>query len=117
LILNAASATNGGTWVADRATLTGTTLASQGTTQAGELTVNYGQLNNSGTLLGNPQLNINADQVTQSAGGKLLSGGNLWLQRKGREVGGQLSSLGDLTLNRTKAFTRKTAVAAGRTLT
>lgn len=117
LILNAASATNGGMWVADRATLTGTTLASQGTTQAGELTVNYGQLNNSGTLLGNAQLNINADQVTQSAGGKLLSGGNLWLQSKGLDVVGQLVSLGDLTLQLTNAFTSKTAVAAGRTLT
>ncbi len=117
LILNAASATNGGTWVADRATLTGTTLASQGTTQAGELTVNYGQLNNSGTLLGNAQLNINADQVTQIAGGKLLSGGNLWLQSKGLDVVGQLVSLGDLTLQLTNAFTSKTAVAAGRTLT
>jgi filamentous hemagglutinin len=63
--------------------LTGTTFASQGTTQAGQLTVNYGQLNNSGTLLGNAQLNIDADQVTQSAGGRLLSGGNLWLQSRG----------------------------------
>ncbi|MFB4720786.1 hemagglutinin repeat-containing protein [Enterobacter chuandaensis] len=117
LILNAANATNGGTWVADRATLTGTTLASQGTTQAGELAVNYGQLNNSGTLLGNSQLNINADQVTQSAGGKLLSGGNLWLQSKGLDVVGQLVSLGDLTLQLTNAYTSKTAVAAGRTLT
>lgn len=117
LILNAANATNGGTWVADRATLTGTTFASQGTTQAGQLTVNYGQLNNSGTLLGNTQLNINADQVTQSAGGKLLSGGNLWLQSRGLDLTGQLVSLGDLTLQLTNAFTSRTAVAAGRTLT
>ncbi|WP_407212689.1 contact-dependent inhibition toxin CdiA [Enterobacter roggenkampii] len=117
LILNAANATNGGTWVADRATLTGTTFASQGTTQAGQLTVNYGQLNNSGTLLGNAQLNINADQVTQSAGGKLLSGGNLWLQSRGLDLTGQLVSLGDLTLQLTNAFTSRTAVAAGRTLT
>lgn len=117
LILNAANAVNGGTWVADRATLTGTALASQGTTQAGQLTVNYGQLNNSGTLLGNAQLNINADQVTQSAGGKLLSGGNLWLQSRGLDLTGQLVSLGDLTLQLTNAFTSRTAVAAGRTLT
>ena len=117
LILNAANATNGGTWVADRATLTGTTFASQGTTQAGQLTVNYGQLNNSGTLLGNAQLNINADQVTQSAGGRLLSGGNLWLQSRGLDLTGQLVSLGDLTLQLANAFTSRTAVAAGRTLT
>ncbi|BFU32068.1 hemagglutinin repeat-containing protein [Enterobacter asburiae] len=117
LILNAANATNGGTWVADRATLTGTTFTSQGTTQAGQLTVNYGQLNNSGTLLGNAQLNIGADQVTQSAGGRLLSGGNLWLQSRGLDLTGQLVSLGDLTLQLTNAFTSRTAVAAGRTLT
>ncbi|BCT16883.1 hemagglutinin-like protein [Enterobacter asburiae] len=117
LILNAANATNGGTWVADRATLTGSTFASQGTTQAGQLTVNYGQLNNSGTLLGNAQLNIGADQVTQSAGGRLLSGGNLWLQSRGLDLTGQLVSLGDLTLQLTNAFTSRTAVAAGRTLT
>lgn len=117
LILNAANATNGGTWVADRATLTGTNFASQGTTQAGQLTVNYGQLNNSGTLLGNTQLNIGADQVTQSAGGRLLSGGNLWLQSRGLDLTGQLVSLGDLTLQLTNAFTSRTAVAAGRTLT
>ena len=117
LILNAANATNGGTWVADRATLTGTNFASQGTTQAGQLTVNYSQLNNSGTLLGNTQLNIGADQVTQSAGGKLLSGGNLWLQSRGLDLTGQLVSLGDLTLQLTNAFTTRTAVAAGRTLT
>lgn len=117
LILNAANATNGGTWVADHATLTGTTFASQGTTQAGQLTVNYSQLNNSGTLLGNTQLNIGADQVTQSAGGKLLSGGNLWLQSRGLDLTGQLVSLGDLTLQLTNAFTSRTAVAAGRTLT
>lgn len=117
LILNAANATNGGTWVADRATLTGTNFASQGTTQAGQLTVNYGQLNNSGTLLGNTQLNIGADQVTQSAGGRLLSGGNLWLQSRGLDLTGQLVSLGDLTLQLTNAFTTRTAVAAGRTLT
>ncbi|WP_258051366.1 hemagglutinin repeat-containing protein [Enterobacter asburiae] len=117
LILNAANATNGGTWVADRATLTGTTFTSQGTTQAGQLTVNYGQLTNSGTLLGNAKLNIDADQVTQSAGGRLLSGGNLWLQSRGLDLTGQLVSLGDLTLQLTNAFTSRTAVAAGRTLT
>lgn len=117
LILNAANATNGGTWVADLATLTGTNFASQGTTQAGQLTVNYSQLNNSGTLLGNTQLNIGADQVTQSAGGKLLSGGNLWLQSRGLDLTGQLVSLGDLALQLTNAFTTRTAVAAGRTLT
>ncbi|MGX2012881.1 Contact-dependent inhibition of growth factor CdiA, partial [Enterobacter asburiae] len=57
------------------------------------------------------------DQVTQSAGGRLLSGGNLWLQSRGLDLTGQLVSLGDLTLQLTNAFTGRTAVAAGRTLT
>uniref|UniRef100_UPI00390821B3 hemagglutinin repeat-containing protein n=1 Tax=Lelliottia wanjuensis TaxID=3050585 RepID=UPI00390821B3 len=116
LILNAATATNGGTWLADQATLTGNTLVNQGTTQAGTLAVNYGQLTNSGTLLGNSQLTIDADQVTQSAAGKLLSGGDLWLESKGLDAVGQLVSLGNLTLKLTNAFTGKTAIAAGKTL-
>jgi filamentous hemagglutinin len=117
LILNAATATNGnGTWIADRATLTGTTFTNQGSTQAGTLAVNYNQLSNSGTLLGNTQLNIDADRVTQSANGKLLSGGDLWLESKGLDVVGQLVSLGNLTLKLTSAFTSTTAIAAGKTL-
>lgn len=117
LILNAANAANGGgTWIADRATLTGTTFTNQGTTQAGTLAVNYGQLTNGGTLLGNSQLNIDADSVTQSASGKLFSGGDLWLESKGLDLVGQLVSLGNLTLKLTNAFTSKTAIAAGKTL-
>ena len=117
LILNAATATNGnGTWIADRATLTGTTFTNQGTTQAGTLAVNYSQLNNGGTLFGNAQLNIDADGVTQSAGGKLFSGGDLWLESKGLTLAGQLVSLGNLTLKLTNAFTSTTAIAAGKTL-
>ena len=117
LILNAANAANGGgTWIADRATLTGTTFTNQGTTQAGTLAVNYGQLTNGGTLLGNSQLNIDADSVTQSASGKLFSGGDLWLESKGLDLVGQLVSLGNLTLKLTNSFTSKTAIAAGKTL-
>ncbi|MEA9395894.1 hemagglutinin repeat-containing protein [Lelliottia amnigena] len=116
LILNAATATNSGTWVADRATLTGNTLTHQGATQAGTLAVNYTQLTNSGTLLGNTQLTIDADQVNQNAAGKLFSGGDLWLDSKGLDVVGQVVSLGNLTLKLTNAFTSKTALAAGKTL-
>lgn len=116
LILNAATATNSGTWVADQATLTGNTLTHQGTTQAGTLAVNYNQLTNSGTLLGNTQLTIDADQVNQNAAGKLFSGGDLWLDSKGLDVVGQVVSLGNLTLKLTNAFTSKTALAAGKTL-
>jgi len=116
LILNAATTTNSGTWVADQATLTGNTFTNQGTTQAGTLAVNYSQLTNNGTLLGNTQLTVGANQVNQSAAGKLFSGGDLWLESKGLDVVGQVVALGNLTLKLTNAFTSKTALAAGKTL-
>lgn len=116
LILNAATATNSGTWVAEQATLTGNSFTNQGTTQAGTLAVNYSQLINNGTLLGNTQLTVGANQVNQSAAGKLFSGGDLWLESKGLDVVGQVVALGNMTLKLTNAFTSKTALAAGKTL-
>ncbi|ELQ6263763.1 hemagglutinin repeat-containing protein [Cronobacter malonaticus] len=117
LILNAANATNNGTWLADQGTLTGTTFTNQGTTQGGALTVNYSTLNNNGTLLGNNQLTVNASQVNQQAAGKLFSGGDLWIGSAGLDAAGQLVALGNLTLKLTNAFTNKNALAAGKTLT
>ncbi len=117
LILNAANATNSGTWLADQGTLTGTTLTNQGTTQGGALTVNYGTLNNNGTLLGNNRLTVNASQVNQQAAGKLFSGGDLWIGSAGLNAAGQLVALGNLTLKLTSAFTNTHALAAGKTLT
>ncbi|EOV0678028.1 hemagglutinin repeat-containing protein [Cronobacter dublinensis] len=117
LILNAANATNSGTWLVDQGTLTGTTLTNQGTTQGGALTVNYGTLNNNGTLLGNNQLTVNANQVNQQAAGKLFSGGDLLIGSSGLNAAGQLVALGNLTLNLTNAFTNTNALAAGKTLT
>ncbi|ELY4855626.1 hemagglutinin repeat-containing protein [Cronobacter turicensis] len=117
LILNAANATNSGTWLADQGTLTGSTFTNQGTTQGGALTVNYGTLNNNGTLLGNNQLTVNASQVNQQAAGKLFSGGDLSIGSAGLDAAGQLVALGNLTLKLTHAFTNNNALAAGKTLT
>ncbi len=117
LILNAANATNSGTWLADQGTLTGNTFTNQGTTQGGALTVNYGTLNNNGTLLGNNQLTVNANQVNQQAAGKLFSGGDLWIGSAGLNAAGQLVALSNLTLKLTSAFTNTHALAAGKTLT
>ncbi|MDI7419682.1 hemagglutinin repeat-containing protein [Cronobacter turicensis] len=117
LILNAANATNSGTWLADQGTLTGTTFTNQGTTQGGALTVNYSTLNNNGTLLGNNQLTVNASQVNQQAAGKLFSGGDVWIGSAGLDAAGQLVALGNLTLKLTNAFTNNNALAAGKTLT
>ncbi|NCI01940.1 filamentous hemagglutinin N-terminal domain-containing protein [Cronobacter malonaticus] len=116
LILNAANATNNGTWLADQGTLTGTTFTNQGTTQGGALTVNYSTLNNNGTLLGNNELTVNASQVNQQAAGKLFSGGDLSIGSAGLDAAGQLVALGNLTLKLNNAFTNKNALA-GKTLT
>ncbi|RKR54241.1 filamentous hemagglutinin [Yokenella regensburgei] len=116
LVLNAATATNSGNWLADSATLTGNTFTNQGITQAGQLSVNYAQLSNNGTLLGKTQLAVNADQVNQNAAGKLFSGGNLSLQSKGLNALGQVVALGDLTLKLANAFSANSTLAAGKTL-
>jgi filamentous hemagglutinin len=116
LVLNATTATNSGNWLADSATLTGNTFTNQGITQAGQLSVNYAQLSNNGTLLGKTQLAVNADQVNQNAAGKLFSGGNLSLQSKGLNALGQVVALGDLTLKLANAFSANSTLAAGKTL-
>ncbi|WP_233605557.1 hemagglutinin repeat-containing protein [Citrobacter sp. FDAARGOS_156] len=117
LILNAATATNGGNWLADSATLTGNNFTNQGTTQAGQLAVKYTQLTNNGTLLGNSQLSVNASQVNQNAAGKLFSGGDLSVESHGLDALGQVVALGNLTLKLVNGFTAQSAFAAGKTLT
>ncbi|HEF0122193.1 TPA: hemagglutinin repeat-containing protein [Citrobacter youngae] len=117
LILNAATATNGGNWLADSATLTGNNFTNQGTTQAGQLAVKYTQLTNNGTLLGNSQLSVNASQVNQNSAGKLFSGGDLSVESHGLDALGQVVALGNLTLKLVNGFTAQSAFAAGKTLT
>ncbi|EHJ0335960.1 filamentous hemagglutinin N-terminal domain-containing protein [Salmonella enterica] len=117
LILNAATATNGGNWLADSATLAGTRFTNLGTAQADQLAVKYAQLMNNGTLLGNSQLSVNASQVNQNAAGKLFSGGDLSVESHGLGALGQVVALGNLTLKLVDGFTAQSAFAAGKTLT
>ncbi|EOG8149743.1 hemagglutinin repeat-containing protein [Citrobacter werkmanii] len=117
LILNAATATNDGNWLADSATLAGTRFTNQGTAQAGQLAVKYAQLTNNGTLLGNSQLSVNASEVNQNAAGKLFSGGDLFVESRGLGALGQVVALGNLTLKLVNGFTAQSAFAAGKTLT
>ncbi|WP_167817551.1 hemagglutinin repeat-containing protein [Citrobacter tructae] len=117
LILNAATATNDGNWLADSATLAGTRFTNQGTAQAGQLSVKYVQLTNNGTLLGNSQLSVNASEVNQNAAGKLFSGGDLSVESRGLGALGQVVALGNLTLRLVNDFTAQSAFAAGKTLT
>ncbi|ENM0556588.1 hemagglutinin repeat-containing protein [Salmonella enterica] len=117
LILNAATATNDGNWLADSATLAGTRFTNQGTVQAGLLSVKYAQLTNNGTLLGTSQLSVNTSQVNQNAAGKLFSGGDLSVESRGLGALGQVVALGNLTLKLVNSFTAQSAFAAGKTLT
>ncbi len=84
--------------------------------QGGNLTVNYQQLTNGGTVLGSTGLNVTADRVNHQAAGKLFSGGNLLLTGTGLDQAGQIVALGNLTLKLTNAFTAKNVLAAGNTL-
>ncbi|MEQ4532053.1 MAG: hemagglutinin repeat-containing protein, partial [Mixta sp.] len=88
----------------------------QGSAQGNNLTVNYQQLTNSGTLLGNNQLNVTAAQINQQAAGKLFSGGNLVLSSNGFDQLGQVVALGDATLKLINSFTNKGTLAAGNRL-
>lgn len=117
LILNAATATNSGNWLADSATLAGTSFTNLGTAQAGQLAVKYTQLTNNGTLLGTSQLSVNASQINQNAAGKLFSGGDLSVESHGLGALGQVVALGNLTLKLVNDFTVQSAFAAGKTLT
>ncbi|OAT75887.1 hypothetical protein A9B99_13840, partial [Mangrovibacter phragmitis] len=116
LTLNADRATGSGTWLADQATLRGSSLTSLGTIQAGTLGVNYGQITNSGTLTGTSQLTVSAGQVNQQDSGRLLSGGDLLLTSAGFDQAGQVIALGNLTLQLANAFTGHHTLAAGKTL-
>ncbi|VVT48647.1 Putative large exoprotein involved in heme utilization or adhesion of ShlA/HecA/FhaA family [Kosakonia radicincitans] len=117
LILNATNNNGSGTLLAGQMTLIGDTFTNQGTTQADNLTLNYRQLTNNGTLLGTNQLALNAAQVNQSASGRLFSGGDLFVGATGLDALGQVVALGNLTLQLANAFTGKTTLAAGKTLT
>jgi len=117
LILNATNNNGSGTLLAGQMTLIGDTFTNQGTTQADNLTLNYRQLTNNGTLLGTNQLTLNAAQVNQSASGRLFSGGDLFVGATGLDALGQVVALGNLTLQLANAFTGKTTLAAGKTLT
>ncbi|QEM92213.1 filamentous hemagglutinin N-terminal domain-containing protein [Kosakonia radicincitans] len=117
LILNATNNNGSGMLLAGQMTLTGDTFTNQGTTQADNLTLNYRQFTNNGTLLGTNQLALNAAQVNQSASGRLFSGGDLFVGATGLDALGQVVALGNLTLQLANAFTGKTTLAAGKTLT
>lgn len=70
--------------------LNATTLRNSGKIMADHLEVQGTSLNNDGLLQGNTALTAQADNITQSAGGKTLSGGTLML------TAGQLNTQGTL---------------------
>lgn len=82
---------NSGTLVSQgNSDLNATTLRNSGKIMADRLGLQGSSLNNNGLLQGNTALTAQADNVTQSAGGKMLSGGTLTLNA------GQLNTQGTL---------------------
>jgi len=82
---------NSGTLVSqDNSDLNATTLRNSGKIMANRLGLQGTSLNNNGLLQGNTALTAQADNITQSAGGKTLSGGTLTL------TAGQLNTQGTL---------------------
>ncbi|WP_274605515.1 hemagglutinin repeat-containing protein [Pantoea agglomerans] len=82
---------NSGTLVSQgESDLNATTLRNSGKIMADRLGLQGTSLNNDGLLQGNTALTAQADNITQSAGGKTLSGGTLML------TAGQLNTQGTL---------------------
>ncbi|WP_336999358.1 hemagglutinin repeat-containing protein [Pantoea agglomerans] len=82
---------NSGTLISQgESDLNATTLRNSGKIMADRLGLQGSSLNNDGLLQGNTALTAQADNVTQSAGGKTLSGGTLTL------TAGQLNTQGTL---------------------
>ncbi|MBD8115834.1 hemagglutinin repeat-containing protein [Pantoea agglomerans] len=82
---------NSGTLVSlGESDLNATTLRNSGKIMADRLGLQGSSLNNDGLLQGNTALTAQADNITQSAGGKTLSGGTLTL------TAGQLNTQGTL---------------------
>lgn len=82
---------NSGTLVSQgESDLNATTLRNSGKIMADRLGLQGTSLNNDGLLQGNTALTAQADNITQSAGGKMLSGGTLTLNA------GQLNTQGTL---------------------
>ena len=82
---------NSGTLISQgESDLNATTLRNSGKIMADRLGLQGSSLNNDGLLQGNTALTAQADNITQSAGGKTLSGGTLTL------TAGQLNTQGTL---------------------
>uniref|UniRef100_UPI002FDC8772 hemagglutinin repeat-containing protein n=1 Tax=Leclercia sp. TaxID=1898428 RepID=UPI002FDC8772 len=85
--------------------------------QADRLELNAASAVNSGTLLSNSALTINADKVDQQQDGALFSAGDMLVNTSGFTSLGQVVALGNVTLNLINAFTGTSTLAAGKTLT
>ena len=117
LLLDVVNAVNGGNLLATgSAELRGSSLDNRGTLQGADLGVKYRNITNSGTVLGIASLTVAGDALTDTASGKLYSGGNLLLDVANFSGRGQVVSLGDATLKLVNALVNTGTLAAGKTL-
>ncbi|RNM18219.1 hypothetical protein EFS38_20145, partial [Dickeya undicola] len=92
--------------------------SNSGTVQAGQLDITTdGQLDNQGTLLGLTRLALQAAGITNGAGARLYSAGDLQLRTGTLAQHGQLAALGNLRADIGNPFTLTQTLAAGGQLT
>ncbi|WP_033570988.1 beta strand repeat-containing protein, partial [Dickeya undicola] len=92
--------------------------SNSGTVQAGQLDITTdGQLDNRGTLLGLTRLALQAAGITNGAGARLYSAGDLQLRTGTLAQHGQLAALGNLRADIGNPFTLTQTLAAGGQLT
>ncbi|WP_315710631.1 hemagglutinin repeat-containing protein [Brenneria uluponensis] len=118
LTLNAQQLTNGGTLKVQNAlTLTVPQWVNSGTLQVGQADITADTIDNRGALLGLTRLALQANRITNVAGAKLYSAGDMSLKTGTLEQSGQLVALGNLQADILNPMRFASTLAAGGQLT
>ncbi|AUH00625.1 hemolysin BL-binding protein [Prodigiosinella confusarubida] len=118
LTLNAQQLTNAGTLKVQNAlTLTVPQWVNSGTLQVGQADITADTIDNRGALLGLTRLALQANRITNVAGAKLYSAGDMSLKTGTLEQNGQLVALGNLQADILNPMRFASTLAAGGQLT
>ncbi|WJV68860.1 hemagglutinin repeat-containing protein [Pectobacteriaceae bacterium CE70] len=118
LTLNAQQLTNAGTLKVQNAlTLTVPQWVNSGTLQVGQADITADTIDNRGALLGLTRLALQANRITNVAGAKLYSAGDMSLKTGTLEQSGQLVALGNLQADILNPMRFASTLAAGGQLT
>jgi filamentous hemagglutinin len=109
--------TNSGTLIAQGKSLfTGGNLTNTGFVQAANLSLNQSVIDNHGTLFATQSLNIQSQNLSNSAAAKLFSAGDITLNSRALTQSGQIVALGNITLTLLDALAQNGTLAAGNNL-